>query len=406
MTSPVEMREVSATELRRFLLERLGLAGPLKSAAELPALAVDLAMIQIDSIRVAGLRNHELAWLARGEATVADYYAMLYERREFIETHYPVFAVRRDWLPILSTALLDQRPATRIRRRRLKPQMQKMEDHIRANGPVGPADFDSRRVVGGFNTIKSTTRALEQMWSDRRLQISGRTAHFHRLFDLTERVLPELADLPAPAREEYERFLLRSALQVLKIATAEQWADRVALHYGSWRGESIRRWRELVKAEAERIAEPVAVADLPGQPVYWHLPEDAGAWETAGRAPAPEDAARIIPPLDNLLFSRKRFSALFGFDYKFEAYTPQHQRRFYFTKPVVHGERIVALIDAKRTDDEWRIVGFEEIAPVPPEALRQAVHRLARIAGATKVGASTRLSRALRRALVGKIAAS
>jgi uncharacterized protein YcaQ len=400
------MREVSATELRRFLLERLGLAGPLKSAAELPALAADLAMIQIDSIRVAGLRNHELAWLARGEATVADYYAMLYERREFIETHYPVFAVRRDWLPILSTALLDQRPATRIRRRRLKPQMEKMEDHIRANGPVGPADFDSRRVVGGFNTIKSTTRALEQMWSDRRLQISGRTAHFHRLFDLTERVLPELADTPAPTLLEYERFLLRSALQVLKIATAEQWADRVALHYGSWRGESIRRWRELVKAEAERIAEPVEVADLTGRPVYWHLPEDAGAWETAGRAPAPEDAARIIPPLDNLLFSRKRFSALFGFDYKFEAYTPQHQRRFYFAKPVVHGERIVAVIDAKRTDSEWRIVGFEEIAPVPPEALRQAVHRLARIAGATKVGASTRLSRELRRALVGKIAAS
>ena len=65
----------------------------------------------------------------------------------------------------------------------------------------------------------------------------------------------------------------------------------------------------------------------------------------------------------------------------------------------------MALIDAKRTDGEWRIVGFEEIAPVPPEALRQAVHRLARIAGATKVGASTRLSRELRRALVGKIAA-
>ncbi|HEY8013096.1 MAG TPA: hypothetical protein VIE70_04285, partial [Dongiaceae bacterium] len=135
------MRQVQAVELRRFLLDRLGLAGPLRPAAELPALAAELAMIQIDSIRVAGLRNHELAWLARGEGSVADFYAMLYGRGEFIETHYPVFAVRRDWLPILSTALLDQRPATRIRRRRLKPQMQKMEDHIRAHGAVGPADF-------------------------------------------------------------------------------------------------------------------------------------------------------------------------------------------------------------------------------------------------------------------------
>lgn len=405
MTSPEGPRQVSASELRRFLLDRLGLAGPLRSAAELPALAADLAMIQIDSIRVAGLRNHELAWLARGDATVADYYAMLYERRELIETHYPVFAVRRDWVPILSAALLDQRPATRIRRRRLKPQMQKMEDHIRAHGAVGPADFDSRRVVGGFNTVKSTTRALEQMWSDRRLQISGRTAHFHRLFDLSERVLPELAGTPAPTLPEYERFLLRSALQVLKIATTEQWADRVALHYGSWRGESIRRWRKLVAAEAAAVARPVEVVDLPDRPVYWHLPADAPAWEEAARAPDPLAPARIIPPLDNLLFSRKRFSALFGFDYKFEAYTPQHQRRFYFAKPVVHGERVVALIDAKRADGEWRIVGFDEIAPAPLEALRQAVHRLARIAGAAKVTASTRLSRELRGALVGKIAA-
>jgi uncharacterized protein len=397
-------RQVGAGELRRFLLARLGLAGPLRSAAELPALAADLAMIQIDSIRVAGLRNHELAWLARGEATVADFYAMLHRRGELIETHYPVFAVRRDWVPILSTALLDQRPAMRTARRRLKPLMQKLEDHIRAKGAVGPAEFESRRVPGGFNTIKATTKALEQMLMDRRLQISGRTPHFHRLFDLTERVLPELAATPAPTLPEYERFLLRSALQVLKIATAEQWADRVALHYGSWRGESIRRWRELVKAEAAAIAEPVAVADLPDRPVYWHLPGDAGGWEAAARAPDPQDPARIIPPLDNLLFSRKRFSALFGFDYKFEAYTPQDQRRFYFAKPVVHGERVVALIDAKRMDGEWRIVGFEEIAPAPPEALRQAVHRIARIAGATKVGASARLSRELRRALAGKIA--
>jgi hypothetical protein len=269
---------------------------------------------------------------------------------------------------------------------------------------VGPADFDSRRVAGGFNTIKSTTRALEQMWSDRRLQISGRTAHFHRLFDLSERVLPELADTPVPTLPEYERFLLRSALQVLKIATAEQWADRVALHYGSWRGESIRRWRELVKAEAAAVALPVEVVDLPDRPVYWHLPADALSWEDAARAPDPAEPARIIPPLDNLLFSRKRFSALFGFDYKFEAYTPQDQRRFYFAKPVIHGERVVALIDAKRADGEWRIVGFEQIAPAPAEALRQAVHRLARIAGATKVTASARLPRELRRALVGKIA--
>jgi len=397
------LRRVSSTEIRRFLLDRLGLAGPLRSAGEAPALAASLAMIQIDSIRVTGLRNHEIAWLARAEAPVADFYAMVHRRGEMLETHYPVFAVRRDWVPTLSSALPDLKPRDRAARRRIAALMDQVEAHIRANGPAGPADFESRRVVGGFNTIKATTRALEHLFMARRLQISGRTAHFHRLFDLSERCLPELKAWEAPPVVAYERFLLASALQVLKIATAEQWADRVALHFGSWRGASIRRWRSLVEARAPELAVPVEASDLPGQPVYWHLPEDGIGWETAAREPSPDDPARIVPPLDNLLFNRKRFAQLFGHDYKFEAYTPVDKRRFYFAMPVIHGDRLVALIDAKREDRTWRIVGYHGFEPVSGEAMRGAVHRLAAFAGTSRVGASARLSRDLRKALVGKI---
>lgn len=400
------MRRVSSTELRRFLLDRLGLAGPLHSAGEAPALAASLAMIQIDSIRVTGLRNHEIAWLARAQAPVADFYAMLHRRGEMLETHYPVFAVRRDWVPTLSSALPHLKPRDRATRRRIAPLMDEVEAHIRANGPAGPADFESRRVVGGFNTIKATTRALEHLFMARRLQICGRTAHFHRLFDLSERCLPELAAWEPPPVAAYERFLLVSALQVLKIATSEQWADRVALHFGSWRGAPIRRWRALVEVGAAELAEPVEATDLPGHPVYWHLPEDRIGWEAAGRDPSPADPARIVPPLDNLLFNRQRFAELFGHDYKFEAYTPVDKRRFYFAMPVIHRDRLIALIDAKRETDTWRIVGFHGFEPASGEAMRDAVHRLAAFAGAARVGASVRLPRDLRKALVGKIDAT
>jgi uncharacterized protein YcaQ len=399
------MRRVSVAELRGFLLDRLGLAGPLRPAADAPRLAADLAMIQIDSIRVTGLRNHELAWVARSEAPVADFYAMLYERGEFRETHYPISAVRRDWVPLLSSAFLDPKPSWRQSRRRLLPLMRKVEAQIRETGPVGPADFVSHRIPGGFNTVKATTMALEHLFMDRRLQISGRTAHFHRLFDLSERTLPELAEWQPPPPADYERFLLRSALQVLKIATTRQWAERVALHYGYWRGASIKRWRDLTDAAAPEIAEPVEVADLPDRPIYWHLPEDAAGWDAAGRESDPADApARIVPPLDNLLFSRERFTALFGHDYKFEAYTPATDRRFYFAMPVIHGDRLAALLDAKRADGEWRIVGFHGFEQLPADCFREAVHRLASLAGAAKVTATTRLPRELRRAVVGKIA--
>ena len=112
----------------------------------------------------------------------------------------------------------------------------------------------------------------------------------------------------------------------------------------------------------------------------------------------------MIPPLDNLLFNRKRFTQLFGLDFKFEAYTPLHQRRYYFAMPVIHGDHVVAMLDAKKAGHEWRIVGFEQLAPAPVEALRNAIHRLARHAGCTKVTASARLPREVRKATVGKVA--
>ncbi len=397
------MRRVSAAELRRFLLDRLGLAGDLRPESEAAGLAAALAMIQIDSIRVTGLRNHELAWLARSEADVPAFYAMLYERGEFRETHYPVFAVRRDWIPTLSHGMPDIRPASKRTRRRMLPLMDQIEQQIREKGPMAPSHFQSRRVRGGFKTIKTTTRALEYLFSDRRVQISGRTPHFHRLFDVSERALPELAEWQAPDKKAYEHFLMRSALQVLKIATSEQWADRVALHFGAWRGESIKRWRSLVEGDAKDVAKAVKVTDLPDEPTYWYLPEDEAGWESSAGAFEAEHPARIIPPLDNLLFNRKRFSALFGLDYKFEAYTPLHQRRYYFAMPVIHGDRIVAMLDAKKAGHEWRIVGFEQLAAAPADALRAAIHRLARHAGCTKVSASARLPREVRKAVVGKL---
>src|ERR1700741_2950123 len=107
MTTP---RPVSASELRRFLLERQGLWGRVWPEAEPMARAVDLAMWQIDSIRITGLRNQEIAWAARSASAPSHFYDLLYGQSALVETHYPVFATRRDWLGHISESLAD--PAT------------------------------------------------------------------------------------------------------------------------------------------------------------------------------------------------------------------------------------------------------------------------------------------------------
>ncbi|HVJ41118.1 MAG TPA: crosslink repair DNA glycosylase YcaQ family protein [Dongiaceae bacterium] len=389
--------------LRAFVLDRLGLRGPLWSPGRAAAAATGLGMIQIDSIRVMGLRNHELAWAARTDAPVSAFYDLLYQSRGMIETHYPVFATRRDWLPWFLRDFGKAINADRLRE--LKPAMRRMLRHIAEHGPVSPADFESERVIGGFNTIKATTKALEYLFYTGKLQIVGRTAHFHRLFDLTERVG---ADLVAPVpnwHREHGLFFVQSALAVLKLATAQQLAERTAHHIGSWRTGGLPLARKLVAKAAERgLIERVPFDDGGEKTAHFALKEDLDAF--AARSSLTDDDARIIPPLDNLLFSRRRLSELFDFTYKFEAYTPLHQRRFYFALPIVYGDEVVGQIDAKKDGGEWRVLDLDIHGALPADALRRAVHRLARIAEAERVTAATAVPAKWRKALSGRINAA
>jgi uncharacterized protein YcaQ len=275
-----------------------------------------------------------------------------------------------------------------------------LKKRIREDGPISPADLDSERVIGGFNTIKLTTRALDYLFYLGETQIAGRTKHFPRQFDLTEKVAPELLTRHTPTRTQQLDFFVRSAAAVLKLASREQLAERTAHHIGTWRDGGLPVGRKVVDRAIRSgvlVEAPFARA-AKGDPLY------ALAEELAQPIPAADDVVRIIPPLDNLLFNRRRLTELFGFAYKFEAYTPQHQRRFYFAMPILHRHDVAGLIDAKKDGDVWRVVGLDLVRKVPEDRLREAIHRLARIAGATRVEAPGVMPTRLRKAVGGKIA--
>lgn len=384
---------------RAFLLDRLGLRGPFWAREEAGRRAVGLGMMQIDSIRSTGLRNHEIAWVARTDAPISDLYDVYYRDRHMLETHYPLFATRRDWVPYF---LKDFGKAVNQERlKEMRPLMRKVKKHIEANGPVSPADLDSERVIGGFNTIKATTRALEYLYHTGQVQISGRSKNFHRLFDLTERVAPELLSPLPDYRTSHKSFFVHSALSVLKLATPRQLAERVSHHVGTWRGGMAVAKRLIEEALDHQLIDWIESLEGDTHHRYLALKSDLDRF-MAGNPPQ-DDTVRLVPPLDNLMFSRRRFTELFGFTYKFEAYTPEDQRRFYFAMPLLYRDRAVGLIDGRREDGDWRITGLELYHDVPLEHLRAAVHRFARIAGCEKVVASPGLTKAQRSAFVGKV---
>ncbi|MCI0430634.1 MAG: winged helix DNA-binding domain-containing protein [Rhodospirillales bacterium] len=397
------MRTVTRAELARFLLRAQGLLGPLAPREQAAETVARLGMVQIDSIRSTGLRNQDLAWLARADGEPGDLARAAYGERRFLESHYPIHLVRRDLVPLLITNYWAMRRRHAPRRHALAREIRRLRALIRDRGPVMPRDLRSRRIDGGFDTVKATTQALELLYYGGELMVAGRSRNFDRLFDLTERVAPELAGWERPRTADYERFLVASALEVLKAATRDQLIARLRHHRGSWQKPALapERARRIVdRYLGSGEAEAVKVRDLGEDAVYWYSAREAALWEEVDDA---DPILRLIPPLDTLVASRRRLKALFDLDFLFEAYKPAVERRFYFALPMVHDGTIAGILDARLADGAWRIDALELRRPLPAEALRAGLHRIARLAGARRVEPGREIDRRAARILAGSV---
>ncbi|MBN1647956.1 MAG: AlkZ family DNA glycosylase [Spirochaetales bacterium] len=64
--------------------------------------------------------------------------------------------------------------------------------------------------------------------------------------------------------------------------------------------------------------------------------------------PSMTPQASVIAPLDNLIWDRRLVQDLFGFDYKWEVYTPAPMRKYgYYTLPVLYGDAFIARFEPK-----------------------------------------------------------
>lgn len=74
--------------------------------------------------------------------------------------------------------------------------------------------------------------------------------------------------------------------------------------------------------------------------------------------PGNSDYARIIAPLDNIMWDRKTVQMLFGFTYSWEVYLPADKRKYgYYVLPVLYNDQLVARFEAEpiRQTDEFVI---------------------------------------------------
>ncbi len=204
---------------------------------------------------------------------------------------------------------------------------------VRDEGPLQSRDFEHH----GWTRLpmwewKPAKYALEQLFMEGRLMVARRD-NFRKVYDLTERVLPDGLDVSRPTEEEFCRKLIHRYLDAHGFGDA---AEIAYLRKGV--KKNIQRHLDHMAEDNELVR--VAIQD-------WSGFAKVSSLDLLDR-PLPLSRLRILSPFDNLVIHRGRLKRLFGFDYQIECYVPANRRKYgYFCLPVLWNAQFAARIDCR-----------------------------------------------------------
>jgi uncharacterized protein YcaQ len=375
-------QQISLATARRFLAIRHLLAPPraLPATPESVLAVVDrLGSLQFDPLEVAG-RNHDLVLQAR----IAGYRRaltdeLLYGRRLLFEAYNKA-------LNLLPTREL---PYYRItwqdgasgRAGRLVNEQSDLADKllaaITAEGPKCSSDFERGAAIDWWWGPTSAARAvLDALCVCGRLSLARRDGN-RRFYDLTERIFPaDILETRIPEREQLRHKVLsryRGHGLLGAGGGGELWpgtgtaANRADLRRELLdRGEIVAVSVEGIRGERYVVGDELPLLAQATREIAAAAGAEAGAPDV-GSAPG----CSFIAPLDPLLWDRGVLLPLYGFDYRWEVYTPAAKRRWgYYVLPILFGDRLVGRIEPRvdRTAGLVRLLslswesGFDPIA--------------------------------------------
>ncbi|HEU0275149.1 MAG TPA: crosslink repair DNA glycosylase YcaQ family protein [Candidatus Udaeobacter sp.] len=98
---------------------------------------------------------------------------------------------------------------------------------------------------------------------------------------------------------------------------------------------AVPQWRDELKNALQRAKQRLCQARVGGVDWYWPVEENPARFESP-------TTVRLLTPFDPVVWDRERFELLWGWVYRFEAYTPVHKRKLgYYAMPLLWRDRIV-----------------------------------------------------------------
>ena len=353
---------LSLLEARRLAIASQGFSTkpPAPSIANVRKLAARLHAFQIDSVNVLVRAHYVPAFARLGPYRMEALDSLAYCKHELFE----YWGHEACLLPVSLYPLLRYRMHKHTERTQeyLRSErggyMAEVYSEIAERGPLTAAELSNpgQRSGGwwgwwGSGNGKAT---LEHLYDAGLVAIAGRRG-FHRLYDITERIIPRAAlDAPAPPREEAMKQLICLAAKAYGVGTLgdltgyfnlDGWRDRMppGPRWIRPKGPDGRRAVPIVKRLITELVEegrllPVRVEGWK-EPAYLH---------PQARVPRTIHARGLVTPFDSLVWERSRIERLFGMKYTIEMYLPPPKRIYgYYVCPFLLGDTLVARCDLK-----------------------------------------------------------
>lgn len=383
------MLTINFETARRFILGKQGLwPGRRWRGLEGTEQAMQaMEYLQLDPLQIIA-RSHDIKLYSR----VLDYRPGLWEELAYQQRKF------FDWGGWLAVRPMDELPYWRVVMRRERDgdsgdrricalardhaeAIIEMRAILRERGTVTNRDFQmaTRKRTQSYRGRKDSALALYYLWRTGEVMTHHRE-NFERVYALTETV--------APAHLIYEsdevgadRFLINKEVSFYGLSRLNRAAD--AFHGRGEPDRAANRLLEAMLADGDLIEVKVEG----WKAIHYASGHDARILDelNTGRVPkewAPletttTDEVVFLAPLDPVS-ARGRAKVVFGFDYVWEVYKPEHQRKFgYYTLPILWGDRLVARFDSKfdRTTSTFIILGLwlEDQALGSDEAFAEAL---------------------------------
>ena len=325
---------LSIDQARKLVLhsQRLPTAKQSGSSIDATLLAIEhLGYIQIDTISAVQRAHHHTLW-NRNPRYQIDHLDQLTDRKQIFEywSHAAAYLPMQDFRHSL---IVKQRIADGDQKHWHVPDkrlMNSVRKRIENEGPLMAKDFENTAKKTSAWGSNPTKRALHSLFMMGELMIAGRRS-FHKVYDLTERVLPAGTDTTRPTLTEHARFLI---IRFLRSNGLGQPAEIAYL---------LKNTKQLVADELhEMVASGEVLQIAVEQEIYYALSDSL---QLLNR-PLARAKLKILSPFDNLVIQRKRMQVLFGFEYLIECYVPEAKRKYgYFSLPILWDGRLVARMD-------------------------------------------------------------